>query len=379
LKNTALETKQYLTFRLHDLQYGIEAALVQEIVPIPELIPINEASTDIIGLLNFQGQIVPMMYLDLLQEHSLKECRLSDYVVIAEWEGLQFGLIVSQTNELLELNTEVIGTELLDGLIGDINATFITGIAKVEEGNILLLDSKSLMGQVEVMLPLIWDAQSQLDEMRESPTMDLKDQVEQDGSQQGEEFQTPKISSSFYDFYCPNSTPEERAIFRARADNLKQRIESSKVTNELITLAVINLGDEYFGLDLELIRAFTDISNLTPIPCCPNHIVGNINLRGEIVTLVDIRNVLNLPPTPVSVGSKAVVVQVDDIVAGLPVDQVLEMVELNSADMIPLSGIVSEFGEQYIRGTAFFQEKILRVLDLPKLFRQGELVVNEQA
>ena len=379
MKNTALETKQYLTFRLHDLQYGIEAALVQEIVPIPELIPINEASTDIIGLLNFQGQIVPMMYLDLLQEHSLKECRLSDYVVIAEWEGLQFGLIVSQTNELLELNTEVIETELLDGLIGDINATFITGIAKVEEGNILLLDSKSLMGQVEVMLPLIWDAQSQLDEMRESPTMDLKDQVEQDGSQQGEEFQTPKISSSFYDFYCPNSTPEERAIFRARADNLKQRIESSKVTNELITLAVINLGDEYFGLDLELIRAFTDISNLTPIPCCPNHIVGNINLRGEIVTLVDIRNVLNLPPTPVSVGSKAVVVQVDDIVAGLPVDQVLEMVELNSADMIPLSGIMSEFGEQYIRGTAFFQEKILRVLDLPKLFRQGELVVNEQA
>jgi purine-binding chemotaxis protein CheW len=235
------------------------------------------------------------------------------------------------------------------------------------------------MGQVEVMLPLIWDAQSQLDEMRESPTIDLKEQVEQDGSQQGEEFQTSKISSSFYDFYCPNSTPEERAIFRARADNLKQRIESSKVTNELITLAVINLGDEYFGLDLELIRAFTDISNLTPIPCCPNHIVGNINLRGEIVTLVDIRNVLNLSPTPVSVGSKAVVVQVDDIVAGLPVDQVLEMVELNSADMILLSGIVSEFGEQYIRGTAFFQEKILRVLDLPKLFRQGELVVNEQA
>jgi purine-binding chemotaxis protein CheW len=40
---------------------------------------------------------------------------------------------------------------------------------------------------------------------------------------------------------------------------------------------------------------------------------------------------------------------------------------------------LSNFGEKYIRGTAFFQEKILRVLDLPKLFSQGELVVNEQA
>ncbi|HEY9711814.1 MAG TPA: chemotaxis protein CheW, partial [Oculatellaceae cyanobacterium] len=102
-------------------------------------------------------------------------------------------------------------------------------------------------------------------------------------------------------------------------------------------------------------------------------------LRGEIVTLVDIRKVLNLPTAPVSIGSPAVVVQVNDIVAGLPVDRVLEMASLNSADITPLSGILSDFGEQYIRGTALFQEKILRVLDLPKLFTQGELVVNEQA
>ena len=374
-----MQTKQYLTFRLHDLQYGIEAALVQEILPIPELIPITETSTDIIGLLNLRGQIVPIMHLDLLQEHSLKECNLSDYVIRVEWDGLQFGLVVHQTNEFLELNTELIESEPVDKITGDINTTFIAGVAKVEEDNILLLDPKALMGQVEAILPLIWDAQSQLDVMTESPTIDVKEPLEQDASQQGEEFQTSKISSSFYDFYCPNAIPEERAIFRVRADNLKQPIENSEVTNELITLAVINLGDEYFGLDLELIREFTDIGSLTPIPCCPNHIVGNMNLRGEIVTLVDIRNVLNLPTTPVSVGSPAVVVQVDNIVAGLPVDRVLEMASVNSTDMTQSSEILPNFGEPYIRGTALFQEKILRILDLPKLFMQGNLVVNEQA
>jgi purine-binding chemotaxis protein CheW len=197
--------------------------------------------------------------------------------------------------------------------------------------------------------------------------------------QPGEELQTLKTLPSFYDLYCPNVTPEERAIFRARADDLRQAIESLKVTKELIPLAVIGFGNEYFGLDLELVQEFTDIGNLTPIPCCPNHIVGNMNLRGEIVTLVDIRKVLNLPTAPVSVGSQAVVVQVDDIVAGLPVDQVLEMVSLNSADMTPLAGILSALGEQYIRGSAFFEEKMLRVLELPKIFRQGELVVNEEA
>jgi purine-binding chemotaxis protein CheW len=55
------------------------------------------------------------------------------------------------------------------------------------------------------------------------------------------------------------------------------------------------------------------------------------------------------------------------------------MVSLNSADMTPLSGILSDFGEHYIRGTAPFQERVLSVLDLPKIFTKGELTVNEEA
>ena len=374
-----METKQYLTFRLHDVQYGIEAELVHEILSLPELIPQTEASNNIIGMLNLRGQIVPIMHLDLLQEHSLKEYRISDYLIMGQWEELQFGLVAHQTHELLEIDAQLIQKQPPEGIFSNINLPGVAGFATVNEEQILLLDPKTLIPQPDTILPLIWDAQSQLDLMTESLTSDVEKQLETDGAQQAEEFLTPKTYLSFYDLYCPKATPEERAIFRERAENLKQQIESSKDTNELITLAVINLGNEYFGLDLKLIREFTDIGNLTPIPCCPNHIVGNMNLRGEIITLVDIRNVLNLPPIPVRVGSPTVVVEVNDIVAGLPVDQVLEMAYLNSADMTPLSGIRSDFGEQYMRGSAVFQEKRMRVLDLPKIFTQGGLVVNEEA
>ena len=374
-----MQNKEYLTFSLHDLQYGIEAALVQEIFPLPELTPLSEAVTDVIGILNFREQIVPIIHLDLVQDNPVKGCNLSDYVIVMQWEDMLIGMVVHQVNEVLKLNDEVIESEPSSGILSDINTTFIAGVAKVDTGNIVLLDSKTLIREPDAVLPLIWDAQTQLDIVPAFLTSDVEEQLEQEVLEQDEELQTSKIISSFYDLYCPSSTPKEREIFRARADNLRQQIESLKLSNELMSLAVIGLGNEYFGLDLELVREFTNIGDLTPIPCCPNHIVGNINLRGEIVTLVDIRNALNIPNTPVSVGSPAVVIQVDDIVAGLPVDRVLEMVSLNSTDMTPLSGILSSFGEKYIRGTAFFQEKILRVLDLPKLFSQGELVVNEQA
>jgi purine-binding chemotaxis protein CheW len=374
-----METKQYLIFRLHDVQYGIEAELVHEILSLPELIPQIEAANNIIGMLNLRGQIVPIMHLDLLQEPSLKECRISDYLIMGQWEELQFGLVAHQTHELLEIDAELIQKQPPEGIFSNINVPGIAGFATVNEEQILLLEPKTLMPQLDTILPLIWDAQSQLDLMTESLKSDVEKQLEPDGAPQAEEFLTPKTYLSFYDLYCPKATPQERETFRARAENLKPQIESSTLTNELTTLAVINLGDEYFGLDLELIREFTDIGNLTPIPCCPNHIVGNMNLRGEIITLVDIRNVLNLPTTPVRVGSPTVVVEVNDIVAGLPVDQVLEMAYLNSADITPLSGILPDLADPYIRGSAFFQEKELRVLDLPKIFTQGGLVVNEEA
>ncbi|MBE9126288.1 chemotaxis protein CheW [Coleofasciculus sp. LEGE 07092] len=374
-----METKQYLKFRLHDLQYGIDTALVQEIFQIPEITPIAEASGDMIGLVNLRGQIVPMMHLDLLQEHSVKSFQLSDYVIILQWEDLQFGMIVQQVNEVIELNAELINSNSFDEAIDKIDSALISGVATLEIGNIILLEPKELIPQIESVLPLIWDAQAQVDLMGASPSSNADQQLKQEVSHQDDELQTSKIISDFYDLYCPNTIPEARAIFRQRADNLRQSDESLKLTTELMPLAVIGFGSEYFGVDLELVRGFTEISNLTPIPCCPNHIIGNMNLRGEIVTLVDIRNVLNLPTHPVKIGSEAVVVQLDDIVAGLPVEQVLEMVYLNSADMTPLSGNVSDISEQYVRGTAFFQEKILKVLDIPKIFTQGRLAVNEEA
>jgi purine-binding chemotaxis protein CheW len=394
-----METKQYLTFRWHELQYGIETALVREIFPLPELIPIAEASIDIMGLLNLRGQMVPMIHLDLLQERPLPSLNVSDSVVVVQWESLQFGLVVHEVSDVIELPNEVIETNLSDVVIGDISSELITGVAKVEAGNFLLLKPKTLIRQPDTVLTLIWDAQLQIDVMGTSATHESErlataapvneadfELNEQDPDlisgaklKSDEELQPSELVANFYTLYCPNATPEERATFRKRADDIKQAVEGVKATSELMSLAVIGLNNEYFGLDLDLVREFIDVSNLTRIPCCPNHIIGNMNLRGEIVTLVDIRNVLNLPSTPVNVGTPAVVVKVDDIVAGLPVDEVLEMVYLNSDDVKPLPSVLSAFGEQYVRGTAFFEEKMLRLLDLPKIFTQGGLAVNEEA
>lgn len=175
--------------------------------------------------------------------------------------------------------------------------------------------------------------------------------------------------------FCPEATAEEREIFQARAENLKNQIEGSDLTG-LMPVAVIGLNEEYFGLDLGVVREFTEITQVTPIPCCPPHIVGNMNLRGEIVTLVDIRSVLNLTRNNAIKASKAMVVQIDDLVAGVTVDRVFDVMYLSQIRPVPSA--VHSSQSEFLRGTAIYGEKMMSILDIPKIIVQGGLIVDEE-
>ena len=151
-----------------------------------------------------------------------------------------------------------------------------------------------------------------------------------------------------------------------------------KILPGLTPLAVIGLNGEYFGFELELVREFTDLRKITPIPCTPAHIIGNMNLRGEIITIIDIRNLLNLSANASSTNSKAMVIHVDDLIAGVTVDEVFDVMYLQPSEMRPIPAAVHSSNDEYLRGTAPYREKMMSILDMSKIITKGELIVNEE-
>lgn len=137
----------------------------------------------------------------------------------------------------------------------------------------------------------------------------------------------------------------------------------------------MGLGNQYFGLDLSWVREFINIRSVTPIPCCPQHIVGNINLRGEVMTLVNIQTVLNLSGELSESPQKAVVFEVNDVVAGLTVDEVVNVTALSSAQIAPIPAAVSAAYREFLQGTILYDNQYLNILDLPKMISQGVLNV----
>lgn len=351
-----MANKNYLIFSLNGLLYGVEALLVQEIFYLPELTPIADAPNDIIGLLNLRGQILPVMHFALRLGQQIAECSLSDSVIVFAWEGLQIGIIVSAVHEVRNIDLQLIESKICYGRVGGTSSRFITGVAKVDTDMIMLLDPEHLIRHSQAV------ASSSPHEASDDLTEKVQEHL--------------GITHSFYDRCCPQATPEVKAVFRERADNLRQLSESSDFTG-LMPVAVIGLNGEYFGLDLEVVREFTSLSHVTPIPCCPPHIVGNMNLRGKIITLVDIRGALKMPLTA-SNTSKAIVIQFDQVVAGLPVDEVFDVMYLRPSEVRHVPAALNSDSNEFLRGTAPYSEKMLTILDLPKVLTKGDLAVNEE-
>jgi purine-binding chemotaxis protein CheW len=371
-----METKPYLIFQQNGFLCGIEAFCVQEIFFLPELTPIAEAPQDIVGAIDLKGEILPVMDLNLRFGYLCEEYCLTDSAIVIEWQGFRVAIVVNQVLEIKHISEESITPQLSYGR-NEVEEShhFVAGFAHCEADIIMLLNLDRLIRyspqKPEAEVPFCAIGTGGEETVGEVDAENL--QLEIDAKLLAEDatvFKKPHI-------FCPNAEPEAKAIFRQRANNLRQQGDGDNSTAINMSLAVVTLNGEYFGINLVIIREFTEIRQVTPIPCTPDRIVGNMNLRGEIVTLVDIRNVLNMEANTNSL-SQAIVVEVADFVTGIVVDEILDIMYLNLSEIAPVPAALHSAHNEYLHGTAFYGEKMMAVLNLEKLLTKGGVVVDEE-
>jgi len=139
----------------------------------------------------------------------------------------------------------------------------------------------------------------------------------------------------------------------------------------------MQLDAEYFGVELASVQEFCDIAQLSPIPCCPPHILGAMSLRGNLLTVIDPRAALNLPPAPR--GGKAVIARLGEQALGIAVDAVHDVVYLRSEDMQPPPPALRERCGAEVSGTAPYAGRVIAVLDLPALLAREDWIVDQHA
>ena len=168
---------------------------------------------------------------------------------------------------------------------------------------------------------------------------------------------------------------ETGRILHARALALAAEPGETQTLDQSIEVVEFLLAHEHYAVESSHVREVYPLENLTPLPCTPAFVLGIVNLRGEIVSVIDLRKFFDLPQTGLPDLNKVIVLESGNMVFGMLADAILGVRRIPLAGMQPSLPTLIGIREQYLKGIT--AERTV-VLDAGKLLADEAIVVQEQ-
>ena len=137
----------------------------------------------------------------------------------------------------------------------------------------------------------------------------------------------------------------------------------SSSTTEL-QLATFYVGDLLLGLQIDQVQEINRRLDITRVPHAPECVRGVINLRGDVVTVIDLRTVLGIPDSDLSQRSRNLVVNLNGELVGLCVDQIADIITIPADEVSPAPSNISNVDEKYFTGVYTAETEIIAILNL---------------
>ncbi|MCW8956768.1 MAG: chemotaxis protein CheW [Gammaproteobacteria bacterium] len=132
------------------------------------------------------------------------------------------------------------------------------------------------------------------------------------------------------------------------------------------------LDNETYGINVMLIQEVLRITDIAPVPGAPDYVIGIINLRGNVVTVIDTRMRFGLPPRDFDDATRIVIIETENQTVGIVVDSVSEVVDIYSNEIETAPNVGNDETARYIEGVVSRGEELLILVDLNKLLTEGE-------
>lgn len=163
-----------------------------------------------------------------------------------------------------------------------------------------------------------------------------------------------------------------RRILRERAASLAQT-ESDEHAVQTRGLLLFRLGDEMYAVGIESVREIVNGFSVTRIPCVPTHVLGVINVRGEIVSVIDLAAVLN----PESAGRRSyaedegsgIIVWSDDVTAMLVVDEIGDIIDVPLGAVEPPLSTLDRAHAEMVSGTVYHEGQLVAIVNLARVLQ----------
>jgi purine-binding chemotaxis protein CheW len=152
---------------------------------------------------------------------------------------------------------------------------------------------------------------------------------------------------------------------------LAHEAHTASTTGPKRQLITFRLGDRLLGIPIEAVCEILRVGEITPVPDAPGVVRGVVNLRGAVVTVVDLRAVLEMGAAEIGPRTRMIVVTSGDEIIGLLVDRVADVVTIDLDDREPLPANSENGDGRFFTGVYRVQDELLVALDVLSALAEG--------
>ncbi len=150
-------------------------------------------------------------------------------------------------------------------------------------------------------------------------------------------------------------------------DDLYEREELKEKTIQLI---VFRLAREWYGVDISKVKEVVKVGKITYLPSSPEHIAGIVSLRGNILSVTDLKTIFTLPYEGVTEKTRIIAIKTGMLETGLLVDEVVESIEIPVSKIEPPLLTLPADGGKYVEGQCRTGNKFIAILSAEKILEK---------
>lgn len=138
------------------------------------------------------------------------------------------------------------------------------------------------------------------------------------------------------------------------------------------------LGEEEYGVDILQVKTIERMMPITRVPKAPPFVEGVINLRGEIVPVIDLKKKFDLAQSGITDNTRIIIVTLEDITVGMIVDSATEVIQLPQEAIEPAPSITGGIDSNFLDGVGKIDGQLLILLNLSKVLKPQEVTQLSQ-
>jgi purine-binding chemotaxis protein CheW len=309
-----LDEVQIVSFKVGREEFGLEIDKVKEIIRFPEIVKVPNVPDYIKGIISLRDTLMPIVDMRTKLGTGSDEVTTTTRVVVVDVAGAFVGLTVDQVYEVIRIPRSIIYPP--PAAVLSETGEKITGIARVDDGQriIMLMDPQNVISE------------NDLDEISS-----------------GEGF----------------SQSESESELSAEMDE-KQ-------------LVIFKLAGEQYGIDIAQVQEITKMAQITAVPRSPKFVQGVVNLRGDVIPVIDMRKRFEVETREYTDRTRIIVSEINNKKIGLIVDEVMEVLRVSARKFEEVPGIVNdEHGQGYMDGIVNTDNRMIMALNLENVLESRE-------